>query len=221
MTFGHKLFILSNYPIFMRNLLFFKTIALILFLGLVTPQKSMAQRYASAVGLRFGNNDVSRTVGITGKQRIMQQLTVEGILQSDFSGNTTAHALMTYHKPILSKRFNYYYGAGFSLGREESFVRQRETREIIHTYGNSTMGMDLIAGLEFTVVNTVISLDYKPNINIAGREEFFRGQVGISARTVLVKSKAQDKKWKKKQKAKKRASREPFGDRLKNSLNFK
>ena len=45
-----------------------------------------------------------------------------------------------------------------------------------------------------TVANTVISLDYKPNMNLSGREEFFRGQVGISARMVLVKSKEQDKK---------------------------
>lgn len=205
----------------MRTFFFLKVILLMLFLDLATLETTYAQRYATAVGLRFGSNDISRTVGLTAKQRIMQQLTVEGILQSDFSKNTTAHILMANHKPIISKRFNYYYGAGVSFGREESFVKQRETKEIIQTYGNATMGMDLIGGIELTVANTVISLDYKPNINLAGREEFFRGQVGISARTVIVKSKEQDKRWRKKKRAKKRANREPIGDKLKNIFNFR
>ncbi|EKB50871.1 hypothetical protein [Cecembia lonarensis] len=205
----------------MRSFLFFKILGLTLIFVSAVAEVTVAQRYATSVGLRFGNNDVSRMVGVTAKQRIMQQLTVEGIIQSDFNKNTTAHILMANHRPIISKRFNYYYGAGFSFGREESFVKQRETKEIVHTYGNATMGMDLIAGLELTVANTVISLDYKPNVNLAGREEFFRGQVGISARTVLVKSKEQDRKWRKKKRAKKRAAREPFGDKLKNTFNFR
>lgn len=190
---------------------------------LVTSLSSPAvygQRYASAIGIRLGSNDFSRTVGLTAQQRIFKQVTLEGIIQSDFNKNTTIHILGKKHHPIISKRFNYYYGGGFSSGWEESWLKHPETKQVLHTYGNATTGMDLIAGIEMTVASTVISLDYKPNINLAGRNEFYRGQVGISARMVLVKGREQDKRWRQKARAKKRANREPFGDKLKNTFNF-
>ncbi|WP_194775847.1 hypothetical protein [Pararhodonellum marinum] len=161
-----------------------------------------AQRYGSSFGIRLGNNDYSRMVGITAQQRVFDRVTLEGIVQSDFKLNSTAHVLVKKHAPIISKRFNYYYGAGISAGVEESYVKNPETMQINQTYGNPTMGADLMVGIEMTVLNTVISLDYKPNVNIVGREEFYRGQVGISARTVLVKSKEQKKKKRKKARAK-------------------
>ncbi|WPR77430.1 hypothetical protein [Algoriphagus sp. NG3] len=173
-----------------------------------------AQRYGTAVGLRFGNNNLYRTVGLTAQQRISKRLSIEGILQSDFNLNTTMSVLMEKHHPIISKRFNYYYGVGPSLGVEESFVKDPESKQILHTYGNATAGIDLIGGLELTMLNTVISLDYKPNINLVGREEFYRGQVGISARMVLVKSKEQKKKQRKRQKAKKRAKKPTFKEQV-------
>jgi hypothetical protein len=182
---------------------------------------SYAQRYATAVGLRLGNNDYSRTVGITAQHRIMQQLTFEGIVQSDFSRNTTAHLLLKRHRPIISKRFNYFYGGGISLGSEESYIKKDANNEILHTYGNSTMGVDLIGGIEMTLAGAVLSLDYKPNINISGREEFYRGQIGISARMVIDNGKKQDKKWRQKKRAKRKANREPLGNKLKNTLNGK
>lgn len=162
----------------------------------------MAQRYGTAVGLRFGNNSLGRTIGITGQQRITERLTLEGILQSDFSRNSNLSLLIEKHHPIISKRFNYYYGAGISFGKEESFEKMEDSNQIIQTYGNATTGVDLITGFEMTLLNTVLSLDYKPNINIAGREEFFRSQIGISARMVLVKSKEQKKKQRQREKAK-------------------
>lgn len=173
-----------------------------------------AQRYGTAVGLRFGNNNLYRTVGLTAQQRITKRLSIEGILQSDFKLNTTFSVLIEKHHPIISKRFNYYYGVGPSFGEEESFVKDPEQKQIVHTYGNSTTGLDLIGGLELTLLNTVISLDYKPNINLVGREEFYRGQVGISARMVLVKSKEQKKRQRKRQKAKKRAQNPTFKEQI-------
>ena len=181
----------------------------------ISVQSGFSQRYGTAFGLRFGNSEINRTVGLTLQQRIVDRVTAEVILQSDFSRNTTLAILGEFHRPIISKRFNYYYGAGLSFGNEESFVKNPGTKEIIHTYGNSTTGVDLIAGVELTVANAVISLDYKPNINLVGREEFFRGQVGISARTVLVKSKEQKRKQRQRQRAKKarnQPERKPFSE---------
>jgi hypothetical protein len=173
-----------------------------------------AQRYGTAVGIRVGNSDYSRTVGLTAQQRVLKHVTLEGILQSDFNRNTTLHVMLQRHHPIISKRLNYYYGGGVSSGWEESFVKDRNSNQIIHTYGNNTTGMDLIGGVELTVANTVISLDYKPNFNLSGREEFYRSQVGISARTVLVKSKEQNKKKRQKAKAKKQKQKQK--EKLKN-----
>jgi hypothetical protein len=177
--------------------------------------QSFAQRYATAVGLRLGSNDLSRTIGISANQRILKHTSLEGILQSDFSRNTTSHFLIKQHRPIISKRINYYYGGGFSFGYEESFVKNRANREIVHTYGNPTTGIDAILGIEATLAGTVISLDYKPNFNMVGREEFVRGQVGVSARWVLVSGKEQDKKWRQKKRDKRKANRPPVGDRIK------
>lgn len=186
-------------------------ITIIFFASLSVTQ---AQRYGTAVGLRFGNNNLSRTVGLTAQQRITKGLTVEGIIQSDFKRNTTFTALLEKHRPIISKRFNYYYGVGGSFGKEESFVKDEESNQILHTYGNSTAGIDLIGGLELTLLNTAISIDYKPNINLVGREEFFRGQVGISARMVLVKSKEQKKKQRQRQKDKNKSKKVTFKEQI-------
>ncbi len=177
-----------------------------------------AQRYGTSAGLRLGSNDVSRTVGISVQQRILKHVTIEGIVQSDFNTNSTFHALLEKHHSIISKRFNYYYGAGISFGMEESFVKNADTKEIVRTYGNATTGIDLIGGIEMTIANATISLDYKPNFNMAGREEFFRGQVGISARMVIVKSKEQNKKKRQKARAKKKKNRIPFFEGLKEKL---
>lgn len=192
-----------------------------LFVFLSFFQQAEAQRYGTAVGLRMGSNDFSRTFGLSAQQRVLKHVTLEGIVQSDFSRNTTFHLLVESHKPIISKRFNYYYGAGLSSGWEESKVKDPESMQIIHTYGNPTTGVDLIAGIEMTILNTVISLDYKPNVNLMGREEFFRGQVGISARTVLVKTKEQNKRKRKRARAKRKKNNDTFGDKLKNTFNFK
>jgi hypothetical protein len=200
-----------------RYFLFIFQVFILIFL----THSSFAQRYATAIGLRLGNNDHSRMIGISAQHRIMQHLTLEGIVQSDFSRNTSAHLLMKRHRPIISKRFNYFYGGGISLGSEESFRKQEANNEIIHTYGNATMGVDLIGGIEMTLAGAVFSLDYKPNINVSGREEFFRGQIGISARMVLDKGKEQNKRWRQKKREKRKANREPFGTKLKNTFNVR
>lgn len=195
-----------------------KCLLLVLIYSLLNVSQSTAQRYGTAFGVRLGNSDINRTVGLSLQQRVADRITIEGILQSDFSRNTTFSILGEKHHPIISKRFNYYYGGGVSFGNEESFVKNPSTKEIIHTYGNATTGIDLIAGIEMTLANAVISLDYKPNFNLAGREEFYRGQVGISARTVLVKSKEQKKRQRQRQKArqaKNQPQRKPFSDLFK------
>jgi hypothetical protein len=74
--------------------------------------------------------------------------------------------------------------------------------------------MDLIIVTEITLLNTVISIDYNPNINFSGWEEFYRRQIGIYARLVLVKSKGQKKKQRQRQKSKNKQSKTPLNEKL-------
>ena len=180
------------------------------------PNLGKGQHYGNSLGLRLGNNDLGRNVGVTFQQKITKRGTLEGIFQSDFSTNTTAHLLYEFHRPLISKRLNYYYGAGVSFGNEESFVKDDSRKEIIHTYGNSTMGADMILGLELTLLRTVIAFDYKPNFNIAGREEFFRGQAGFSVRMVLQTHKELKKKQRQRRRAQRQQDQVPFDEKLKN-----
>lgn len=182
-----------------------------------------AQSYGNALGVRMGNGDDFRSVGVTLQQRILKKTTVEGILQTNFSENTTFHILLEQHQPLVSKRLNYYVGAGISFGNEQYNYKYSPIPET-----RATLGADLIAGIEVTLLKYNISIDYKPNFNITGRESWYQGQVAVSARAVMMSGATYDKnrrqREKEKQKAlrqKKRAEREPFPRSLINKIQKK
>lgn len=166
-----------------------------------------AQKYGTTLGLRLGN-DRYRTAGITLEHRLMKKVTFEGILQTDFSRNTTAHGLIKNHIPLITKRLNVYTGAGLSIGNEESIGKNMDTREVVTTYGNATIGADLIAGAELTLLGLNVSVDYKPNINLVGRTNWYQGQIGISVRTILVKDKERRKRKRIKEREKRQEAHE-------------
>ena len=168
-----------------------KNVSIVLLFALLFCGTSLsAQSYITGLGLRLGNIPTHRTLGLTLQQRIFKQVTLEGIVQTDFQYNSTAHLLIEKHNRIISKRFNYYVGCGFSVGNEQSTEEDHETQTIITTFGNKTMGVDLIAGIEATLLGFTASLDFKPNINLVGRNKFFQSQVGISLRYVLIRKKS-------------------------------
>lgn len=172
--------------------------------GCAVPGQTYGQSYGTALGLRLANNNSYRMLGLTAQHRIQKGLSLEAILQSDFNVNTTVHALIKLHRPLLSKRLNYYYGGGLSLGLQESWQKVSETRTIMQTYGNPTLGVDIVGGIEMTLMGITFSVDYKPNVNLVGREPWYSGQVGISVRSVLVKGSSQNKKRRQKAREKRR-----------------
>ena len=181
-----------------------------------------AQSYGTTLGLRLGNDKIKRTAGISFQQRIAKNITIESILQSDFKQNTTAHALVALHQGILTKRINFYVGTGISAGWEESKETDPLTQNQIITVGNNTLGVDVITGVEMTLVGYTVSLDYKPNFNMVGRNPWFLGQTGVSVRAVLIKGSTQNKKKRKREREKRREDREDkiwmeWGKRLKNN----
>jgi hypothetical protein len=179
----------------------------VVLLVMCMPSSSFSQSYGTSAGLRLGNNQDYRTIGITGKQRLMKGITAEAIIQSDFTANTTAHLLLARHRPMISKRFNYYYGGGLSVGMEESRQKVPESMQVITTYGNPTLGMDFVLGVEMTLMKVNLSLDYKPNINLTGKEQWYAGQVGISVRPVIVKGREQQKRQRQKARNKRKSQR--------------
>jgi len=176
------------------------------------------QRYGTAAGMRLGNNNDGRSLGLSVQHRVMKQVTLEGILQTNFRHTTTFHALIEKHQGILANRLNFYYGAGLSLGNEESTINNKAEKEIITTYGNTTFGTDVILGLELTLVRYNISLDYKPNFNIAGKEQWYQGQFGFTARKVLVKGSTQNKRKRQRQRARNKESKAATRDGEKSGL---
>lgn len=179
----------------------------VVLLVMCIPSLSFSQSYGTSAGLRLGNNQDYRTIGITGKQRLMKGITAEAIIQSDFTANTTAHMLLARHRPMISKRFNYYYGGGLSVGMEESRQKAPESMQVVTTYGNPTLGMDFVLGVEMTLMKVNISVDYKPNINLTGKEQWYAGQVGISIRPVVVKGREQQKRQRQKARNKRKSQR--------------
>lgn len=173
-----------------------------------------AQSYFNSLGVRLANGTEYRTAGISYQQRLLRDFTLEGIAQTDFSQNTTFHALMEYHRPIVSKRLNYYVGAGLMSGKENSYHKSESA-----SYQSTIFGADLVAGIELTLLKFTISFDYKPNFNLVGREKWFQDQVGISVRAVLINGNKRQKRLKAKQKAKAKEIRDTrYRERMSNSL---
>jgi hypothetical protein len=177
-----------------------RSIYLAIFFSLWGTNVAFAQSYGTSLGIRLGNNDNFRMGGLTLQQQLFNKITLEGIAQTDFSHNHTLHAMIEHHQNIISKRLNFYVGAGFSGGIEENTSTEKLDNKTVTTttYNNKTFGADLIAGLEVTLLKYNIAIDYKPNFNFTGRTSWYQGQIGISLRAVLVSGSAWNKHHKKK-----------------------
>ena len=110
-------------------------------------------------------------------------------------------------RTIITKRLNYYIGTGLTIGNEESTYKEPLSGNKITSYNNATFGVNLIAGLEITLLKYNISIDYKPNFNIVGRESWVQGEIGISARAVIMDGAAFDKRQRQKKRAKRKEAR--------------
>ena len=166
-----------------------------------------SQSYGNALEVRVANSTNYRTAGLTFQQRLLKHVTIEGIAQTDFTHNSTFHALVEYHHPILTKRLNYYMGAGLNTGIEANFIKDKAANTVTTTYGNTVFGTDLVAGIEMTLLKYNISIDYKPNFNLVGRNTWYQGQVGISARAVILSGAEIDKKSRQKTREKRQKNR--------------
>jgi len=134
---------------------------------------ALGQSYNTAVGLRMGTE-----WGLTLRQRFYKNYAAEMLLQSSLQREETQLTLLGLsHKPLLTRRLNFYYGAGFHKGWADQLEVSYE----------DPWGIDFIAGLELTIGSINLSYDYKPAINLSGGEKTFYSQTGISLRYVIWK----------------------------------
>ena len=116
------------------------------------PLFVIGQGYDLAMGLRLGTD-----WGMTVKQRVAYNTTLEAILQNSFrKDEAMVTVLVTQHMPFITKRFNLYTGGGLHKGwsqnpEDESY--------------KGPFGLSIIGGLELSLGKVNLSYDIKPAIN--------------------------------------------------------
>lgn len=144
---------------------------------------AQSQQYNTALGLRLGGE-----MGISLQQRIGQRYTVEGLIQQGLTNNTTTFTgLLQKHYPVLGRNMNLYMGAGPHVGLAPASTDKDQQGRV------GFAGATLIAGGELRLNRMLFSVDYKPAIHFAGRDQVFDGQTGISVRYILVKAPQKNK----------------------------
>ena len=165
------------------------------FLGVATAP--FAQSYNTAGGLRLGTD-----WGLTLQQRVAKKSTVEAIIQSSLQREEVLFtAMYEQHYPLLTKRLNFYAGAGLHKGWNTTNVGPTETITA------DPFGVTLVGGAETTLGRLNLSWDFKPAINLQGGEKKFYTQSGVSLRYVIAKKvteKDREKRRRKKDRQKRR-----------------
>ena len=158
----------------------------VIFLLILSATGLQAQKYTTTAGVRIGSG-----IGLTVQQKLWGKTTFEGILNQKFDRNEIIFTgLLQQHQQLISKRFNFYMGAGPHFGWNSNF----ETEEGRQAF----MGVTGIVGVEFTVARFNITYDFKPALNINNGYQTFDPQTALSVRYVLIKHKKKKKKinWK-------------------------
>lgn len=158
-----------------------KNFVAILLIAFLT-QTSFSQSYNTAGGARLGDD-----FGVTLKQRIGKRTTLEGIYMGGLISNDyNAGVLVEQHFPLISKRFNFYLGAG--IGSRWNHIENTD-KEFIQHYS-----VPMTFGLEFTIGRLNLSADVMPHfiMDKTVDKRFVSGSA-FSLRYVFVKRKREKK----------------------------
>lgn len=155
--------------------------AYILFLVLA-PLALFGQKYNIAAGLRWGGD-----FGLSVTERIAKRVTLEQNFNSENNDYYYSFfALGKYHQPIITKRFNWFYGGGPGI------VRLKETNE----YKESTsFSLLMQTGLEYTINRATFYIALEPYFFSANSNTRFKMHKVFALRYVIMKRNAV---WKKK-----------------------
>lgn len=158
-------------------------------IAVLTIQNIAAQKYNTIAGVRIGDD-----FGISGAQRIANKTTIElNIQPGTFAGRQMASILAKQHYPLLTKRLNFFMGAGI-YSRKYNPTYNEAPQPI------NTQGLALSFGAEFSLGRLSISTDYLPLVTIAANNsnQRFYTTSGFSLRYILVDRESSTKKFFKK-----------------------
>lgn len=147
------------------------------------------QKYNTVGGIRIADD-----FGISFAQRIANKSTVElNIQPGTFAGHEMISVLAKQHYPLLSKRLNFFMGAGV-------YSRKVPSVYIDDPQSTKTKGLAFTFGAEFSIGNLNISTDYVPlvTINKNDSNQRFYTTSGFSLRYIFLKRDSGTKKFFKK-----------------------
>jgi hypothetical protein len=147
----------------MKNLIIF---SFILASFLLISNKSNAQDYKTAVGLKFGGYEN----GFSVKYFTMNNVALEGILGFRDHGAVVTGLYEIHQEAFGLPELKFYYGAGAHIGAVGSGVYQRFNGDN-ETYNDAHIlfGIDGVLGLEYIIPKSPIgiSLDLNPRAELA------------------------------------------------------
>jgi hypothetical protein len=156
---------------------------------LLTGIFCFGQKYNTLGGIRIADD-----FGVSFAQRIANKNTLElNIQPGTFTGREVNSLLIKQHYSLLTKRFNFFMGAGvYNLKGPISKTDIAQSQ--------SSFGMALSFGAELTLGRLSVSTDYFPlvTINKSDTNQRFYTTSGISLRYVLVGRESETSKFFKK-----------------------
>lgn len=149
-----------------------KKIAIIpafLFIAVLWSLNVNSQSYRTAAGIRISSQQPAVNNSITLKHFFNESLAIEGLLS--FGDPVALGALLEKNRPIGPNGLNWFWGAGayFAFG------------------GPRNGGLQGALGLDYRIPNLPlnISVDWKPELNLAEQFSFEPAAVAVSARFVF------------------------------------
>lgn len=150
------------------------------------PTVFIAQKYNTIAGIRIADD-----FGISFAQRIANKTTLElNIQPGTFAGRQMSALIAKQHYPLLTKRFNFFMGAGI-------YSRKIHEANIDIPQQKSSQGLALSFGAEFSIGKLSIATDYLPLVTFAnsGSNQRFYTTSGFSIRYILIGRESGTKKF--------------------------
>ena len=147
---------------------------------------AQSQKYNTLAGIRIGDD-----FGVSFAQRVANKTTIElNIQPGTFAGRDLVSVLAKQHYPLLSKRFNFFMGAG-------PYFRKTPSPYIDNPKSETSAGLALSFGGEITIGNLSIAADYLPLVtfNKNDSNQRFYTSSGLSLRYVMFGRESSTKKF--------------------------
>ena len=185
----------------MQKSIFSRVLAIIL-VSISFFNTGFAQKYNLAAGLRWGGD-----FGLSISERIAKSWTLEQNINSENNDYYyAAFALARYHQPIVTSRFNWFYGAGPGIVRVKATPDYKES---------SSLSLLMQTGLEFTVKRMNLYVALEPYFYNANSGLRFKMHEVFAVKYVIIKRKSKWRqklkdKFKRKKKKKKEKTKNPW-----------